>query len=54
MPAMTLLLNLMIVLILYFGAYDAIRGEILTGTIIAFIQYATQIVMAFLMMGDFW
>ena len=32
-PAMTLLLNLMIVLILYFGAYDAIRGEILTGTI---------------------
>ena len=52
-PAMTLFLNLMIVLILYFGAYDAIRGEILTGTIIAFIQYATQIVMAFLMMGGF-
>ena len=52
-PAMTLLLNLMIVLILYFGAYDAIRGEILTGTIIAFTQYATQIVMAFLMMGGF-
>ena len=53
LPAMTLLLNLMIVLILYFGAYDAIRGEILTGTIIAFIQYATQIVMAFLMMVGF-
>ena len=53
MPAMTLFLNLMIVLILYFGAYDAISGEILTGTIIAFIQYATQIVMAFLMMGGF-
>ena len=53
MPAMTLLLNLMIVLIIYFGAYDAIRGEILTGTIIAFIQYATQIVFAFLMMGGF-
>ena len=52
-PAMTLFLNLMIVLILYFGAYDAIRGQILTGTIIAFIQYATQIVMAFLMMGGF-
>lgn len=52
-PAMTLLLNLMIVFILYFGAYDAIRGEILTGTIIAFTQYATQIVMAFLMMGGF-
>jgi ATP-binding cassette subfamily B protein len=53
LPAMTLLLNLMIVLILYFGAYDAIQGKILTGTIIAFIQYATQIVMAFLMMGGF-
>ncbi|MDO5842626.1 MAG: ABC transporter ATP-binding protein [Methanobrevibacter ruminantium] len=53
LPAMILLLNLMIVLILYFGAYDAIQGEILTGTIIAFIQYATQIVMAFLMMGGF-
>lgn len=53
LPAMNLLLNLMIVLILYFGAYDAIQGEILTGTIIAFIQYATQIVMAFLMMGGF-
>ena len=52
-PAMTLFLNLMIVLILYFGAYDAIRDQILTGTIIAFIQYATQIVMAFLMMGGF-
>ena len=52
-PAMTLLLNLMIVLILYFGAYDAIRGEIVTGTIIAFIQYATQIVMSFLMLGGF-
>ena len=37
LPAMTLL----------------IQGEILTGTIIAFIQYATQIVMAFLMMGGF-
>ena len=53
LPGMTLFLNVMIVLILYFGAYDAIRGEILTGTIIAFIQYATQIVMAFLMIGGF-
>ena len=52
-PLMNLLLNVMIVLILYFGAYDAIRGEILTGTIIAFIQYATQTVMAFLMMAGF-
>ena len=53
LPAMTLILNVMIVLILYFGAYDAIRGEILTGTIIAFIQYSTQIVISFLMIGGF-
>ena len=53
MPAMTLILNMMIVLILYFGAYDAINGEILTGTIIAFIQYSTQIVISFLMIGGF-
>ena len=53
LPGMTLLLNLMIVLIIYFGAFDAIQGEILTGTIIAFIQYATQIVISFLMLGGF-
>ena len=53
MPAMTLILNLMIVLILYFGAYDALAGNILTGDIIAFIQYSTQIVFSFIMIGGF-
>ncbi|WP_405289869.1 ABC transporter ATP-binding protein [Methanobrevibacter sp.] len=53
LPLMTLIMNLMVVLILYFGAYDAIRGSILTGDIIAFIQYATQIVTSFLMIGAF-
>ena len=53
MPAMSLILNLMIVLILYFGAYDAIAGNILTGDIIAFIQYSTQIVFSFIMIGGF-
>ena len=48
---MTLFLNLMIVLILYFGAYDAIAGNILTGDIIAFIQYSTQVVFSFIMLG---
>ena len=52
-PLMTLIMNLMVVLILYFGAYDAISGGILTGDIIAFIQYATQIVTSFLMIGAF-
>lgn len=53
LPLMTLIMNLMVVLILYFGAQDAIAGSILTGDIIAFIQYATQIVTSFLMIGAF-
>ena len=53
LPAMTLVLNVMIVLILYFGAYDAINSSILTGDIIAFIQYSTQIVTSFILMGGF-
>ena len=52
-PLMTLIMNLMVVLILYFGAYDALSGKILTGDIIAFIQYSTQIVTSFLMIGAF-
>lgn len=51
MPTLTLFLNLMIVLILYFGAYDAVSGNILTGDIIAFIQYSTQVVFSFIMLG---
>jgi len=53
LPLMTLIMNLMVVIILYFGAYDALSGSILTGDIIAFIQYATQIVTSFLMIGAF-
>ena len=53
LPLMTLIMNLMVVLILYFGAYDAIRNGVLTGDIIAFIQYATQIITSFLMIGVF-
>ncbi len=53
LPLMTLIMNLMVVLILYFGAYDAINNGVLTGDIIAFIQYATQIVNSFLMIGGF-
>ena len=53
LPLMTLIMNLMIVLILYFGAYDAVNSGILTGDIIAFIQYATLIVTSFLMIGGF-
>lgn len=52
-PLMTLIMNMMVVLILYFGAYDALKGAILTGDIIAFIQYSTQVVTSFLMIGAF-
>ena len=52
-PLMTLIMNLMVVLILYYGAYDALNGGVLTGDIIAFIQYSTQIVPSFLMIGAF-
>ncbi|MBR0271894.1 MAG: ABC transporter ATP-binding protein [Methanobrevibacter sp.] len=52
-PSMSLIMNVMIVLILYFGAYNALSSSILTGDIIAFIQYSTQIVTSFIMMGGF-
>ena len=53
LPLMTLIMNLMVVLILYYGAYDALSGGLLTGDIIAFIQYSTQIVTSFLMIEAF-
>ena len=52
-PLMTLIMNIMVVLILYYGAYDALNGGVMTGDIIAFIQYSTQIVTSFLMIGAF-
>ena len=53
LPLITMMMNLMVVLILYFGAYDAINNGVLTGDIIAFIQYATMLVTSFLMIGGF-
>ena len=53
LPLMMLIMNFMIVLILYYGAYGALDGSLLTGQIIAFIQYSTQIVTSFLMIGGF-
>lgn len=53
LPMMNLLLNVMIVLILYFGSFSALRGTLLTGDLIAFIQYSTQIVTSFVMIGGF-
>jgi ATP-binding cassette subfamily B protein len=53
LPLITMMMNIMVVLILYFGAYDAINNGVLTGDIIAFIQYATMLVTSFLMIGGF-
>ena len=52
-PIFILTLNLMIVAIIYIGAYEIMGGTLLTGDLIAFIQYATQIVIAFTMIGSF-
>ena len=52
-PSMHLIMNFMIILILYFGSFDAVNGTLLTGDIIAFIQYSTQMVASFIMIGGF-
>ena len=52
-PLMTLHSSIMIVSILYFGSYQIESGTILTGDLIAFIQYATQIVSSILIIISF-
>ena len=52
-PLMTLHSAIMIVSILYFGSYQIESGTILTGDLIAFIQYATQIVSSILIIISF-
>lgn len=49
MPLMTLLMNGISVLIIYVGAHKIDAGNIQVGDMMAFIQYAMQIIMAFLM-----
>ena len=52
-PIFIFTLDIMIVAIIYFGTFEIMGGEILTGDLISFIQYATQIVVAFTMVGSF-
>ena len=52
-PAMALHSSIMIVSILYFGSHQIGFGTILTGDLLAFIQYASQIVAAVLMVASF-
>jgi len=50
MPAMMLIMNGITLLIVYKGAYGVDNGDMLVGDIMAFIQYAMQIIMSFLML----
>ncbi|WP_406532060.1 ABC transporter ATP-binding protein [Methanobrevibacter sp.] len=52
-PLMTLHSSIMIVSILFFGSFQIESGTILTGDLIAFIQYATQIVSSILIIISF-
>lgn len=49
MPAMMLIMNGITVLIVYNGSYAIDDGKIQVGSMMAFIQYAMQIIMSFLM-----
>jgi len=50
MPAMTLIMNGITVLIVYNGAYSIDAGTMQIGNMMAFMQYAMQIIMSFLML----
>jgi ATP-binding cassette subfamily B protein len=49
MPSMTLIMNGISVLIIYFGSHAVDNGTMQVGNVMAFIQYAMQIIMSFLM-----
>ena len=49
MPSMMLIMNGVSVLIIYSGAYAVDNGTMQVGNVMAFIQYAMQIIMSFLM-----
>lgn len=51
MPVMMLVMNLMTVIIVWVGAHNINDGTMQVGNMMAFIQYAMQIMMAFLMLS---
>jgi len=51
MPAMMLLMNLVMVLIIWVGAHQINAGTMQVGSMMAFMQYAVLIIMAFLMIS---
>ena len=51
MPAMTLVMNLLTVLVVWVGGHAIAESSLQIGDMMAFIQYAMQIIMAFLMIA---
>ena len=51
MPLMMLIMNLLMVSIIWFGAHQVADANMQVGDMLAFMQYAMQIVMAFLMLS---
>ena len=51
MPAMMLIMNGVILLIVWVGAKEIDKGAIQVGDMMAFMQYAMQIIMSFLMIS---
>lgn len=50
-PFMMLLMNVAVLAIVWFGAQEISTGTIEVGNMIAFMQYATQVIMSFLMLS---
>lgn len=51
MPTMMLIMNIVILLIIWVGSHEIDKGAIQVGDMMAFMQYAMQIIMSFLMLS---
>jgi ATP-binding cassette, subfamily B, multidrug efflux pump len=51
MPAMMLIMNGVMLMVIWFGAHQVDQGSMQVGNMMAFMQYAIQIIMAFLMVS---
>ncbi len=51
MPAMMLLMNVVMLMVIWFGARQIDAGQMQVGNMMAFMQYTMQIIMAFLMVS---
>ncbi|MDO5707520.1 MAG: ABC transporter ATP-binding protein [Andreesenia angusta] len=51
MPAMTLIMNIIMIIVVWYGSYQIDLGKLEIGDMMAFIQYSMQIIMSFLMIS---